>query len=348
VEVVVAKRDADNRFAEVWRTGVDPGHMLVDRSMPARLTPVRFEYHGESRTKVDVLVIGEGYAASECGSKFQRDGRRMVDALFALEPFTSHRADFNVWGLCPPARESGISRPSTGVHIDSPLGATYDFFGSERYVLTENNRAFRTVASNAPYEFAAIMVNGATYGGGGMYNLFSTFAVDNPRANYLFIHEFGHHFAGLGDEYYTSPVAYQPPARIVEPWEPNLTALLQPAALKWRDLVEPGTPVPTPWPKQEFEAHSRTVQARRAALRAERRPESEMSALFAEEAAFQSRLLGSAPHAGRVGAFQGANYDASAFYRPAIDCVMFSRDRVPFCPVCQRAIRRVIEFHTRQ
>jgi hypothetical protein len=190
-------------------------------------------------------------------------------------------------------------------------------------------------------------VNSKTYGGGGLYNIYSTAAVDNDWANYLFIHEFGHHFAALADEYYTSPVAYQPPTKIIEPWEPNVTALLDRTNLKWKDLATPGVPIPTPWPKEKFETYSRSLQARRAKLRADRRPESEMSALFREERAFDSTLFASATHGKRIGAFQGANYDANAFYRPAIDCIMFTRDNVPFCPVCSRTIEQVIDSQTR-
>jgi hypothetical protein len=96
-----------------------------------------------------------------------------------------------------------VSRPSTGVHHASPLGTRYDIFGSERYVLTTDNRALRELAQYAPYEFIEILVNNETYGGGGIFGQFSTAAADNDWANYLFVHEFGHHFAGLADEYYT-------------------------------------------------------------------------------------------------------------------------------------------------
>jgi hypothetical protein len=346
VDIVVYRRDQDNRFAEAWRTRIDPADMFVDRSTPARYVPIRVENHGDPAEKVDVLLLGDGYTARECATKFPADTKRMAAAFFSVEPYKSRRNDFNVWGLCPPSPKSGISRPSTGVHIATPVGATYDVFGSERYVLTMDNKAFRTIASNAPYEFATIVVNSRTYGGGGLYNIYSTVAVDNDYARYLFIHEFGHHFAALADEYYTSPVAYQPPARIIEPWEPNVTALLDRDNLKWKDLITPAVPIPTPWPKQEFETYSRQIQARRARLRADRRPESEMSALFREEAAFDSALFASARHGKSVGAFQGANYDANAYYRPAIDCIMFTRDNVPFCPVCRRAIQQVIDFNT--
>jgi hypothetical protein len=210
-----------------------------------------------------------------------------------------------------------------------------------------DNRAFRTIASNAPYEFVEILANSKTYGGGGLYNIFATVAVDNEWANYVFIHEFGHHFAALADEYYTSPVSYQTPGKIVEPWEPNVTALLDRKNLKWKNLATAGVPIPTPWPKERFEASQREIQARRAKIRAERRPESVMSALFREEQAFDSALFASASHAKETGAFQGANYDAKAFYRPAIDCIMFTRDNVPFCPVCSHTISHVIDEYSR-
>jgi hypothetical protein len=225
------------------------------------------------------------------------------------------------------------------------VGATYDAFGSERYVLTFDNRALREVAAWAPYEFVTILVNAETYGGGGIFGTFSTVAARSDWADYLFVHEFGHHFAGLADEYYTSPVAYEPATRIAEPWEPNVTALLDPRALKWHALVATGTPVPTPWPKEAFEARQREFQALRKKIREERRPETEMTALFREEQAHATGLLGSATHATRVGAFQGANYDARAYYRSQIDCVMFTRDEVPFCRVCQQALERVIDLY---
>jgi hypothetical protein len=172
-------------------------------------------------------------------------------------------------------------------------------------------------------------------------------AVDSAWAEYLFVHEFGHHFAALADEYYTSPVAYAPAENVSEPWEPNVTALLDPGGLKWRHLLREGTPVPTTWPKLAFENAQREFQARRRALREADRPESEMNALFREEQAFNARIFADATLAAEVGAFQGANYDAQAFYRPQLDCVMFTRDEVPFCRVCQEALERAIDLHVK-
>lgn len=346
VTIVLRKRDARNQFQQVWSIDIDPKGMFVDTASPPSPGPlVEIQRSGDPATKVDLLLLGDGYTAGE-RTKFERDARRLIDVLFATSPFKERRGDFNVWGLVPAAQTSGISRPSTGVHLASPIGTTYDAFGSERYVLTFNNRAMRDVAAFAPYEFIEILANSRTYGGGGIFNLYSTVAADSDQAPYVFVHEFAHHFAALADEYYTSPVAYAPaPADRVEPWEPNVTALLDRQALKWRDLVTPGTPIPTRWQKEEFERGSRAYQERRAQIRAANRPESEMEALFRESRAFEVKLFANEPFAGKVGAFEGANYEATGYYRPEVDCIMFTRSSA-FCAVCRRAIETVIALYT--
>lgn len=345
VRVHLKKRDAANAFKELWAFDVDPRDMAVERALPPSPGPIlALQKSGEPATKVDFLILGDGYTAAE-RPKFEKDARRLMDMLFAQSPFKEHRSDFNVWGICPPAQESGISRPSTGIHRHSPLGATYDAFGSERYILTFDNKAWREAASFAPYEFVEILVNGQTYGGGGIFNLFSTVAADNAYSPYVFVHEFGHHFAGLADEYYTSDVAVtNSPAR-PEPWEPNVTA--DPRHPKWAALLSPAAPLPTPWRKAEFEAFSHAIQKERRAIRAANRPESEMDALFAREKAFETKLLGSDAHSHQVGAFEGANYEATGYFRSQEDCIMFTRDQVPFCAACQAAIEKVIRMYAR-
>ncbi|HZF10363.1 MAG TPA: IgA Peptidase M64 [Thermoanaerobaculia bacterium] len=344
VRIVLQERDARNDFHPVWTTVVDPASPFVDSSRPPSPGPLlALQKSGDPATKVDFLILGDGYAPAERG-KFEKDARRLVEILFATSPFKEHRSDFNVWGLCPEAPESGISRPSTGVHHRSPVGAAYDTFGSERYVLTFENRAFRDVAAFAPYEFVEILVNGQTYGGGGIFNLYSTVAADSEWAPYVFVHEFGHHFAGLADEYYTSDVATA--GQPVEPWEANVTTVADAGKIKWKELLTPGTPVPTPWKKDEFETYEKDVQKRRRAIRAANRPEAEMDALFREERGRATQLLNQDQHSGQVGAFEGASYHAKGFYRPTEDCIMFTRDEVGFCPVCRRTLEQVIALYT--
>ncbi len=345
VQVLLKKRDKKNAFRELWSLVVDPSDMFVDPSRPPSPGPlIKLLDNGDPAKKVDFLILGDGYTAAD-RAKFEKDARKLVDILFSFSPFKERKSDFNVWGLCPPSEEPGISRPSLGVHRRSRIGATYDAFGSERYILTFDNRSFRDVASFAPYEFVEILVNGQTYGGGGIHNLYGTVAADSLWAPYIFVHEFGHHFAALADEYYTSESYYESSTERPEPWEPNVTALRDPKNLKWKDLVEAGTPLPTPWSKEAFETQSREIQKKRRQIRADRRPESEMDELFTKEKQAESKLLSSDKYAGKVGAFEGAMYEGKGYYRPQNDCVMFTRNDVPFCAVCQRAIDQVIDLY---
>src|SRR5688572_14366197 len=276
VRVTIQRRNAANAFADVWTTEVDPGSRFVNGGSPVSRDNVwNMIDSGPPERKVDLLVLGEGYTQAEM-AKFHRDVKRLVGALFAQEPFRSRRGDFNVRAIDIASPQSGVNRPNAGQFRRTPLSAEYNIFDSERYVLTLDNRALRDAASAAPYEFIEILVNERTYGGGGIFNDQATASVDSAYSEYVFVHEFGHHFAALADEYYTSEVAYETGAAIKkEPWEPNVTALLDPASLKWRDLVTPGTPLPTPWPKKEFEEQSRTFQARRREIRARNAPEDE-------------------------------------------------------------------------
>lgn len=340
----VRKRQADQSFREIGAFVIDPKSRFVDR--PELPDPALREViaSGDPAVKADLLVLGDGYTEAERG-KFDADVDRLVGALFAHQPFAARRADFNVRALFTPAAESGVTRPRHGVFRDSPLGARYNTFDSERYVLSLEDRRWRDAAAGTPYDFVLMLLNERMYGGGGIFGLYSTAAADNAFAPYLVVHEFAHHLAGLADEYYTSDVAYQPGAP-VEPWEPNVTALLDPERLKWRDLVSPATPIPTPWSKETFEKESAVIQKRRRELRASGAPEEEMEALFRAERELLTRMLGAEPHAGRIGAFEGANYLAEGSYRPAADCIMFTRDEVGFCAVCRRAIERVIDLYT--
>ena len=347
VQLRIRKRQADQSFAEVWTLRIDPTSRFVDRAPLSQGDVIDLGVHGAAATKVDLVILGDGYCQDE-REKFIADATRASDALFAESPFKERKKDFNVRAVFSAADHSGISRPRAGIYRESPLAARYNSFDSERYVLTLEDRAWRDVAAAVPYDFTLILVNERKYGGGGIYRLYSTAAADSGFADYLVVHEFGHHFAGLGDEYYTSPVAYEEfTAASVEPWEPNITVLLDPDNLKWRDLMEAETPLPTPWEKASYETASRASQARRAELRAAGAAEEELEALFREEQKKFSASLGAEQYAGKVGAFEGASYEPQGYYRPQVDCVMFTRNEVGFCPVCHRAIEETINLYAK-
>ncbi|MGK2857648.1 MAG: IgA Peptidase M64 [Thermoanaerobaculia bacterium] len=349
VKVVLRKRGEDRQsFVDVWSTTIDPNSRFVNAAA-LTLKPKVWAVHesGPPATKVDLALIAEGYTADDM-KKFRADAKRLTDALFSVEPFKSRKGDFNVWAIESVSGESGVHQPRSSEPRRTPVSAVYNAFDSERYILTFDNKAMRDVASAAPYEFVEILVNEAQYGGGGIYNFQATTCVDSGFTEYVFVHEFGHHFAALADEYYTSDVAYETgKAEHKEPWEPNITAMHDPAKLKWRDLVADGTPLPTPWPKQEFEQRSAEVQKKRRELREKGVPETEIDDLFRKERVWNTRLLGTGPHAGKVGAFEGAGYEPRGLYRPQADCMMFTRDDVGFCKVCSRAIEMVIDQYSK-
>ncbi|MBL0314053.1 MAG: peptidase M64 [Holophagaceae bacterium] len=344
VDIHLFRRTEDNGWKEIWALNVDPNAQEVDSSAPPSAGDrVVIQKSGDPSSKVDFLILGDGYTAAE-RPKFIKDAKRLTALLFAVSPYKEHKADFNVWGLCPPSKKSGISRPSTGIQLRNPIGASYDAFGSERYVLTTDNRAFRDFASQAPYDFVEILVNGRTYGGGGIHQLYSTVASDNAFSPYIFVHEFGHHLAGLADEYYTSDSVLETGKPRIEPWEPNVTA--NPKQPKWSALLSPGLALPTPWKKSEFEAFSHGIQVERRAIRAGNKPESVMEELFRRERGHETELLGTDAHSGEVGAFEGANYEATGYFRSQEDCIMFTRDEVGFCAACRHAIEGVIAQYT--
>lgn len=282
VRVVVKKRDGRTGFQTVWSTSVEPRAVRVPPAESSRVATL--VEHGPADRKVDLLLISEGYSSNQL-ARFRADAARLVSAIFELEPFRSRRSDFNVRTLETPG---------------TPLSVQFNILGLPRYVLASDNKTLRNLAAAAPYDVVEVLINDPRYGGGGIFNQQSTVAAANKWAAYLFIHELAHNLAGLADEY-VGAVTYETGAAVtVEPWEPNITALLDRSALKWRDLVEPGTPIPTPL-----------------------------------------------SHAGKVGAFEGAGYEARGLYRSEAECIMGNRDVSTFCRVCQRAINRVIDTYTR-
>ncbi len=361
VRVEVLLRDRENRPQPVFSREIDPADMFIVREKaPGDVRVIEQVKSGPPANKVDLVILGEGYIEAEW-DKFRGDLDRFSDTILGAEPYKSLADRFNITGLFKPSAESGCDEPSYGSFRNTVLGAQFDSFGSERYLLTDDNRAWRDIAGRVPYDAVMIMVNSARYGGGGIYNLYCTFTSDNQWQQYLCLHEFGHSFSGLADEYYTSAVAYNEfyPAG-VEPLEPNITALLDPKSIKWKDLVTKKTAVPTLWEKAAYEAMEKVYQKKRgetnekiAALKRADAPKAEIDALQAQSEEM-SRLNGLEVNAffkksrfqGKVGAFEGAGYAAKGLFRPMLDCLMFSRGARPFCRVCEEAVARTIRYYS--
>ena len=342
VTIVLKKRDASNGFSTIWTTDLDPASRQVTSADLIHTNKVDIiSENGPADKKVDLVILGDGYSKYEM-DKFKKDAARLSGYLMNAEPFKTHQKDFNIRAIETPAESSGVNKPHHGVFKRTPLSVSYSSFDSERYALSYDNKTIRNIASAVPYDLMVIMINERTYGGGGIYNLYTTVAADNKFSEYMMIHEMGHHIASLADEYYTSSVSYEIPAVKVEPWESNITALFDTNNLKWKDLLEEGTPLPTPWSKVEFDKAGYSIQKERDSLRAAMVPETVMEDLFTRQMRIEDEFFSKEKYKDKVGAFEGAGYLAKGLYRSQIDCIMYSRHMV-FCKVCNRSIELVIK-----
>ena len=329
IELKLLTRDRKNQFIADFTTTIDPNSRFTNRDKPkGEYKAHAYLKNGSPNEKVDILILPEGYTRKEM-SKFKKDLKRLMQAFFNESPFRENRDKFNVWYLEVASEESGIDDPRQGVFVKSAFDLSYNSLDVDRYVLTLGNKNIRDIAANAPYDQLYFLMNSPKYGGGGIYNLYSTcYSHDDNEGNewwpeYVFVHEFGHAFGGLADEYYSSEVAYDEfHPKDVEPWEPNITALLKPPQLKWKTLMDEGTPLPTPWRKEEYDN------------------------IPYKESAERSAFLRQEKYWGTIGAFQGAGYASEGLYRPYLDCRMFSKSLNGFCPVCRDAISRVIGFYS--
>jgi hypothetical protein len=240
-------RGASGEMKAMFSTRIDPSHHQIGRpplrSAGAEVIDVLVS--GPPSATVDLAILGDGYTLEE-RVKFVNDCAHFAETFFAVEPFKTHRQRFNVRAVFVPSREAGIDEPRKGIYRDTPFGAACNTFDVERYCMTQDVWAMHDALSDVPHDAILLMANSSRYAGGAIYNHYTVFVSDNEYDDYLPVHEFGHGFGGLADEYYTSAVAYNefyPPG--VEPWEPNITALLDPANVKWKRFVAPGTPIPT-------------------------------------------------------------------------------------------------------
>lgn len=358
----IERRDGLNKLNEFFRTEIDPQdvNIRVDDLIDYSVMVFNADKNGDPHNRVDVAIIAEGYTRLE-KEKFLKDLDHFQNVFFNHEPYKSNADKFNIYGVFKPSVESGVDEPRAGIFKNTVLNCTFNSLGSERYLLTEDNKTLRDIAANVPYDAIYIMVNHKRYGGGGIYNFFCTFTSDNQWKDYVFLHEFGHSFGGLADEYYTSSTAYNDfYPRGIEPVEPNITALIDPNNIKWKDLVTSGTEIPTPWEKADYDSMDYKWQKERrelndkvAMLKKNHAPQDEiinaeqeydLKDKFHSEAV--DKYLQKSKYAGVVGAFEGAGYSAQGLYRPMIDCLMFTKGNKPFCKVCENAVVKVINSYT--
>ncbi|MCF7803783.1 MAG: IgA Peptidase M64 [Candidatus Marinimicrobia bacterium] len=361
VRLAIESRDKQNKLHEVFSQTIDPDDVnIIKEPADKDIEVINVVKSGDPHTSVDVAILAEGYTASQL-KKVKSDLEKFKKVFFKQEPYKSHMDKFNVYGVFKPSDESGTDQPTHGSFRNTAINSSFNSLGSPRYLLVDDNKTMRDIAGAVPYDALFVMVNSSRYGGGGIYNLYCTFTSDNQWYEYLFVHEFGHSFAGLGDEYYTSSTAYNDfYPQGVEPTEPNITALLDLPNVKWEKYTSEGLEIPTPWAKAKYDSMSNSYQRIRgelndkiARMKRNDAPEDEIAELeekseqlSKEHADKLDAFLENSPYADKVGAFEGAGYSSEGLYRPMLDCIMFSKGSKPYCTVCEQAIINVIEYYT--
>lgn len=331
IDVTVTLTDYHHKVVASMTHTVDPKDILI-RHIGMNGIPFRYIWKGNPDVQgaankgeaditgcVDLAILAEGYTEAQM-DKFYADCDRSVEALFEREPFKSLKNKFNVVAVAAPSLESGPSVPHSNVWNVTAASTNYDTFYSQRYLTTKNMHRVYDLLSGVPFEHIMVLVNSDIYGGGGIYNQVTVATSDHPTFKQVFVHEFGHSYGGLGDEY-----AYDDMDEIwypsdVEPWEPNLTTLKD-FSKKWADLMPKNQPIPTPLDptvpdKKDVDLNN----------------------------AKQMAKLNACTQV--VGVFEGAGYQSKGCYRPAQECRMKINEVQDFCPVCARAIRRITDFYT--
>jgi len=299
VIVEIFDRSEAGIFTQTWSQVVDPSTIFADPVNSLAFETVDLEINGPPEEKIDILFLAEGYIAGQM-DKFIKDAERSTGYIFSEEPFKSHRKMFNIRAVKSTSIDAGTDIPGDNKWKNTVVNSSFYTFGIERYMTTLDYKAVCDVASNAHYDQIYILVNTGKYGGGGIYNFYSISAADNEDSRAVVIHEFGHAFGGLADEYYNSEVAYVDFFNLeAEPWNPNLTTLVD-FEKKWEAMVLDDTPVPTPSTENYHEI---------------------------------------------VGVYEGGGYVSKGVYRPMIDCRMHTNDAA-FCPVCRKALVRMIRHRT--
>ncbi len=354
---VLERRDRLNVSHPLFVRKIDPASADIIKKSPDEREKVFIALKtGKPGEKVDLVFVAEGYTEREY-DKFTKDVERFTDVLFAAEPFKSHKYDFNVAGVFRASAERGVDEPTKGLFRNTAVSASYNALDLPRYLLVDDEKAMRDIAGRVPYDAIIVMANTARYGGGGIYNSYCIFTADNSRSESIFLHEFGHSFANLADEYYSAAVAYDEFfPRGVEPLESNITSLLDPENIKWKDLLSPGIEVPTPWGQEEIESLRRRkedgagkIKARIEKLNAKGRSADRLDRLrkrLAEagskidEEIKQVKAEYREKYKDKIGAFEGAGYTAKGLYRSQIKVGFFSNSQ--YNPVSRRAVERVI------
>ena len=301
VEIEITLLDPRRNVRASMKHILHPNDVLLEQKGNSHITPHKYLLHNDSPEKcIDVAILAEGYTLQEMQA-FYEDADIACKSIFDHEPFKSMKKRFNVVAVASPSTDSGVSVPRLNEWKHTAFSSHFSTFYSDRYLTTSRVKAIHDALAGIPYEHIIILANTEEYGGGGIYNSYTLTTAHHPMFRPVVVHEFGHSFGGLADEYfYDNDVMTDTYPLDIEPWEQNISTQVDFAA-KWKDMLSENTPVPTP---------------------------AEVSENYP------------------TGVYEGGGYSAKGIFRPAENCRMRTNEYPAFCPVCQRALRRIIEFYT--
>ena len=301
VEIEITLLDPRRNVRASMKHIVHPNDVLIEQKGNSHITPHKYLLHNDSPEKcINVAILAEGYTPQEMQT-FYEDADIACKSIFDHEPFKSMKKRFNVVAVASPSTDSGVSVPRLNEWKHTAFSSHFSTFYSDRYLTTSRVKAIHDALAGIPYEHIIILANTEEYGGGGIYNSYTLTTAHHPMFRPVVVHEFGHSFGGLADEYfYDNDVMTDTYPLDIEPWEQNISTQVDFAA-KWKDMLSENTPVPTP---------------------------AEVSENYP------------------TGVYEGGGYSAKGIFRPAENCRMRTNEYPAFCPVCQRALRRIIEFYT--
>ena len=349
---VVEARNRKNILHQVFTEKIDPADANIIKEEANKNDRVYEALkNGDPHKKVDFVFVAEGYTAEQW-DKFTKDVDRFTEVLFTVKPYKNNKEKFNIYGVLRPSSDSGVDEPRKGKFRNTAVSASYNALDLDRYLLVDDMKTMRDIASAVPYDALIVMANIDRYGGGGIYNNYTIFTADDGRSDEIFMHEFGHGFGGLADEYFSSSVSYEEfyPAGF-EPTEGNITALLNVNNVKWKDLLTPGIPVPTPWGQEEtaqLEAERNQIRQKLLSddITEQQRSELETQSREIRQKISEVRKKYGELYDGKIGVFEGAGYQAKGLYRSEITIAMFNAKTFSYGPVSERCITKVIEHYT--
>ena len=298
VATLVLRDNTDKESSHTFT--IDPRDVLIrDDSKIAPLPYTYIHKGGDSKECIDVAILAEGYTSEEM-ELFMEDAKITAEEILSYEPFKSHRDKFNFIAVASPSKDSNVSVPQQEAWRSTAVGSNFMTFYMARYLTSGNVYAMYDIVTNIPCEHFVILANTDTYGGGGIYNSYTLTTAHHRDFRPVVVHEFGHSFAGLGDEYFYDNADDNDNMHSLkhEPWEPNITTMVD-FDSKWADMVAEGVEIPT------------AVTPERTANYV-------------------------------VGAYEGGGYLSKGIFRPTDVCRMRNNTAERFCPVCERAIERVI------